>query len=265
MAWVTSSRTGRGTDRQIDIPRRLGYNAADRWDRRAGRAPNLAGTATTNDVTKGDFRMNYSRHAAGVPRSIWRHSLSLLPLVLGALTILVLLAGQAQPVFAQYPVLPTPTAAPAPPTQPPATATPVPAPPTATVPAPAPTKPAVAQPTAPGAQPTVAPPAPTKPAAQPTAGAPATAAPTVSPVAAKPPAAAGNPTAAPAAAVSAPQAAPVTTGAPPAAVPGEGPVQSALRTMLTGLGTLWLILGVVAFVLAVLGLGYLFKNRGSGN
>jgi hypothetical protein len=38
-----------------------------------------------------------------------------------------------------------------------------------------------------------------------------------------------------------------------------------LRTMLTGLGTVWLILGVVAFVLAVLGLGYLFKNRGSGN
>jgi Na+-transporting NADH:ubiquinone oxidoreductase subunit NqrD len=65
--------------------------------------------------------------------------------------------------------------------------------------------------------------------------------------------------------VSVPMAATMTTGRTPAAVPGDGPVQSALRAMLTGLGTVWLIIGVVVFVLALLGIGYLFKNRRGGS
>ncbi len=231
-----------------------------------GHSPSRAGSATAKHSTEGDFRMKHSRITAAVSRPGWRHGLSLMPFILGALLILVLLAGQAQPVSAQYPVLPTPTAAPAPPTQrpatatpvpPPPTATPIPAPPTATVAAPAPTTPPVAEPTV----------APTKPATQPTVGAPATAAPVApvaSPTAVKTPAAA-NPTATPAAALSAPQAATATSRGLTTAVQSEDPVQSALRGVLTGLGTLWLVLGVVVFGLALVGVGYLFKNRGSGN
>lgn len=206
--------------------------------------------------------MKQSRNTAGVWRPASRHGITVLSLALGALMVFALLAGQAQPASAQYPVLPTETPAPATatrassqypvlPTAAPATATPVPQPPTAT-PMPIPptaTLPAAAPTTPPVTQPTAAPAAPTKPAAQPTADAPA---------------AAGNPTATPAA-VSAPMAATTTTGGPAASVPGEGPVQAALRAMLTGLGTLWLLLGVFAFVLALLGIGYLFKNRGGDN
>jgi hypothetical protein len=49
------------------------------------------------------------------------------------------------------------------------------------------------------------------------------------------------------------------------AVQDEGPIQQFLRTILTGLGTLWLILGVFVFVLALLGVGYLFKSRRGGD
>jgi Na+-transporting NADH:ubiquinone oxidoreductase subunit NqrD len=59
-------------------------------------------------------------------------------------------------------------------------------------------------------------------------------------------------------------AATATSDAPPAAA-GEGPVTSALRAIGTGLGAIWLVLGVALFVLAVVGIGYLFKNRGSGD
>lgn len=199
--------------------------------------------------------MKQSRSTAGDPRPAGQHAIPFLSLALGALMIFALLAGQPQAASAQYPVLPTAT----PPASAPATATPVPVPPTATpVPVPPTATPVPVAPTAtvaaaaptapPAAQPTAA---PTKPAALPTAGAAATAAPTK-------PAVAG-PTATPAA-FSVPMVATATSGGA-SAVPSEGPIQSALRAMLTGLGIVWLILGVAVLVLAVLGIGYLFTNR----
>ncbi len=207
--------------------------------------------------------MKQSRNTAGVRQPALRYGIPLLSLALGAVMIFVVLAGQAQPVSAQYPVLPTATPASATATRAPAqypvlptstpvpallaTSTPVPAPPTPTpVPAlPTATVPAAGPTTPPVAQPTVAPAAPTQPPLPPTAV----------------PVIAGSATATPAA-VSAPMAATTTSGAAAAAAPGEGPIQSALRTMLTGLATVWLVLGVVVFVLAAIGIGYLFKNRG---
>ncbi len=196
-----------------------------------------------------------------------RAFVALAPLLAAALILLALngpaTLAQAAP-NGQYPVVPTvtplpttpsggvpypvvPTATPVPPaptnTPPPAAPTATPVPPTNT---PAPTPPA----TTPGAlSPTVT---PTKPAA-PAASATSTAA-----AATATPAGAATRTATPASGQAAPTApAFVATGPEPTE---EGFFQSAVRTVLTGLGTIWLICGVLIFLAAALSVIYLFRG-----